>query len=214
MARFEIKTPVAGFSGQSAGVTFTDGLAVIDTDAQAHLSALAYFRQAGYGIKALDDESAVDVLNRGGEDPATEAARLRAEIASLEDRRSLDELRQRRDDLRREVLGEDKAAEDEAEVSPAFVPGTIVEGDPAAETKPAEAAERELLAPPAEAAPVAEWRAWAVDSGRATPEQVAPPTSKADIIATHGAAYDRDREAQLSAGSDESGTAPREGDTA
>jgi hypothetical protein len=62
---------------------------------------------------------------------------------------------------------------------------------------------------------VAEWRAWAVDSGRAKAEDV-KSMPKGELQSTFGAAYDRDREAQLQAetGSDEGGSAPRKGDAA
>lgn len=218
MARFEITTPVADYNGFSAGVNFTAGKAVVTSDTQAGLSALAYFRGAGYGILALDEVLVDEVLNRANEDPVTEAARLRREIADLETRESLDELRERRAELHRKVYGEDDPhavaavdqprQEGEAEIQASLSPGAAnyAEGDVPAEG--------ELLAPPLETEGVAAWRAWAVDSRRATAEQVAAPVTKAEIIATYGAAYDRDREAQLSAGSDESGTAPREGDAA
>jgi hypothetical protein len=227
MARFEITTPVADYNGFSAGVNFTAGKAVVTSDTQAGMSALAYFRGAGYGILALDEVLVDEVLNRANEDPATEAARLRREIADLEDRESLDELRERRAELYAKVYGEDDPRvidaatprqEGEVEIQATLSPGSAnyAEGDRPAETKSGEVPGVGLLAPPADSAPVAEWRAWAVDSGRATAEEVAAPRTKADIIATYGAAYDRDREEQLNAtaGSDESGTAPREGDSA
>jgi hypothetical protein len=225
MARFEITTPVADYNGFSAGINFTGGKAVVSSDTQAGMSALAYFRGAGYGILALDEVLVDEVLNRANEDPATEAARLRREIADLEDRESLDDLRRRRDDLHAKVYGDDAdpdreiaawspRQEGEAEIQATLSPGSAnyAEGDaPAASTD--EATEGELLAPPNETAPVSEWRAWVVASGRASADDVAG-AKKNDIIAEHGAAYDRDREAQLSAGSDEGGNAPREGDAA
>lgn len=228
MARFEISTPVADYNGFSAGINFTAGKAVVSSDTQAGMSALAYFRQAGYGILALDEPTVDEVLTRANEDPATEAARLRREIAELENRESLDELRSRRDELHRKVYGVDDPHADaapavaaprqegETEISPTLSPGSA---NYAAGDHPAElagvTAEGELLAPPADSAPVAEWRAWAVESKRAKAEDV-EKTPRSEIIATHGAAYDRDREAQLNAtaGSDEGGTAPQKGDAA
>ncbi len=221
MARFEITAPVADFNGFSAGVNFTAGRAVVTSDTQVGMSALAYFRGAGYGIKALDEVLVDEVLARANEDPATEARRLRREIADLENRLDLDELRRRRAELHREVYGEDDPHEvgpveteprqgGEASISATLSPGAAnyAEGD-----LPARHGWR-MLAPPAENAPVAEWRTWVVDSGRATADEV-KSTPKAEIIATHGAAYDRDREAQLTAtDGGEGGNAPQGGDRA
>lgn len=219
MARFEISAPVANFNGFSAGVAFTDGKAVITSDTDKGLAALGYFRGAGYGIRALDEVRVDEVLVRSNEDPSTEAARLRREIDELETRLELDNLRRRRDELHREVYGdEDPHAvgpdESPRQAGEAEIPATLSPGSTNAAEGDLPAEQAELLAPPMETAPVAEWRAWAVAAKRATPEQVASPVSKADIIATYGAAYDRDREAQLSAGSDEGGKAPQEGDRA
>jgi hypothetical protein len=223
MARFEITTPVADYNGMSAGVNFTAGRAVISSDTQAGLTALAYFRGAGYGIFAMDELTADEVLNRANEDPTTEAERLRREIAALETRESLDELRARRAELHRKVYGEEDPHADlpgpatprqegEAGIQATLSPGAAnyAEGD-----APAQQQGGELLAPPADNAPVSEWRTWAVDSKRAKAEDV-KSMPKGELQSTFGAAYDRDREAQLQAeaGSDEGGNAPRKGDAA
>lgn len=227
MARFEISTPVADYTGMSAGINFTAGKAIVSSDTQAGMSALGYFRQAGYGILALDEVAVDEVLTRANEAPATEVARLKREIAELEDRQSIENLRKRRADLHREVYGvddpheADTAAprqEGETEITPTLSPGSAnyAAGDAPAESKDGEVPDVGLLAPPADNAPVAEWRAWAVESGRAKAEDV-EKTPRSEIIATYGAAYDRDREAQLNAGdgaSDEGGKAPQKGDAA
>ena len=51
----EIRTPVEGFTGVSAGVSFTDGVGHTDD-----VAALAYFRGAGYEV-VEDDEPEVEI---------------------------------------------------------------------------------------------------------------------------------------------------------
>ncbi|NUQ88956.1 MAG: hypothetical protein HOQ43_10890 [Glycomyces artemisiae] len=47
-----ITAPNANYNGVGAGgVSFVDGVAELDTDKPAHRAALAYFRDAGYGIE-------------------------------------------------------------------------------------------------------------------------------------------------------------------
>lgn len=50
--RYEIKSPVAGFSGEVAGVAFTRGTATLDAGRQG--AALAYFARKGYTVEAAD----------------------------------------------------------------------------------------------------------------------------------------------------------------
>lgn len=47
--RYTITTPAAGFSGDIAGVMFSDGSAVADDT--RHKAALAYFRRRGYTVE-------------------------------------------------------------------------------------------------------------------------------------------------------------------
>lgn len=47
MTLHKITTPVAGFTGESVGVSFRDGVGHTDNPA-----ALAYFRSQGYGVEA------------------------------------------------------------------------------------------------------------------------------------------------------------------
>ena len=49
MARFKVSAPVADYTGEAAGVEFRDGVAEVDAG-----PALAYFRQAGYGVEEID----------------------------------------------------------------------------------------------------------------------------------------------------------------
>lgn len=57
--QYRISAPVIDFTGMSAGVNFTDGVAEIDVpdDAQhPHARALAYFRSQGYGVEEIEPE--------------------------------------------------------------------------------------------------------------------------------------------------------------
>lgn len=54
----EVTTPVVGFSGISAGVNFTDGVAHVDPVSQS--AALRYFRGAGYGIQEISADEPDD----------------------------------------------------------------------------------------------------------------------------------------------------------
>lgn len=197
MARFEVRTPVIGYNGLSvSGVVFTNGAAVVTSDTDDGLRALAYFKGAGYGILALDEHGIDDVLAAANASPEAEAARLRAEIRGLKDRQQLDELRAERDKLRADVFGTEPEAP--AGEGATFTPGAGA-AEPAIPSAAGGASEQQLLAPPAESAPVAEWRAWAVASGRASEEDVAK-APRAEVIATYGTAYDRDRDEQLKGG--------------
>ncbi|ULR50589.1 hypothetical protein [Streptomyces deccanensis] len=57
MARYRITTIVADFTGASAGVEFTNGVAEIDVpehDVQHPMTrTLAYFRAQGYGVEPI-----------------------------------------------------------------------------------------------------------------------------------------------------------------
>lgn len=182
MARFEIKTITPNWNGTSGGVQFANGRAVITSDTGAGLAALSYFKQAGYGIAPLDGEGVDEILARANEDPTAEHARLTAEIASKENRLRLGELRERSRALDDEIFKADAKAAEREDTQDGKVKTT----------------QGELLAPPAESAPAAEWRKWAVDSGRAT-EDEAKAMDKAAIVKQHGSAYDAERDAQLKA---------------
>jgi hypothetical protein len=182
MARFEIKTVTPNWNGTSAGIQFANGRAVVTSDTNAGLAALSYFKQAGYGIAALDTDGVDEVLARANEDPNSEHARLTAEIAAKENRLKLGELRDRNKVLDEQIFKAD--AEQRA-----------AEGDDAQAGK-VKTTQADLVAPPADSAGVAEWRKWVVESGRAT-ESEAKAMDKPTIITTHGAAYDAERDAQL-----------------
>jgi hypothetical protein len=55
MARYEVTTPVAGFTGEIGGVQFVNGRAVIDE--QANAATLAYCAAAGYGVVPADGDA-------------------------------------------------------------------------------------------------------------------------------------------------------------
>lgn len=174
MARFEVKTPEQFYTGRVVGILFDKGRTVVTSDTAEGLAALYYFKTQGYGIAPLDQVGIDEVLTRANEDATSEFDRLSRENAELENRLKLDELREENKRLQEQVFKADSAATELSE--------------------PAE--ESELLAPPAESAPVSAWRAWAVESGRATEDEV-KSQDKATIISTHGAAYDRERAARL-----------------
>lgn len=186
MARFEIKTKVPNWTGVSAGVSFASGRAVITSDTQAGLAALAYFHSAGYGIAELDGVSVNEVLTRANESPDVEFRRLTAEIATKENRLQLETLRERNRALDAQVF---KVADttDLAVLTPSEV---------SAQGGAPQTTQVELKAPPADNAPVVAWRNWAVKSGRATEDQV-KVMSKEDIATKYGAEYDAERDAQL-----------------
>lgn len=51
MPKFEVSTPVAGFTGEVVGVVFAHGKATVEPGA-----ALDYFRRAGYEIVPVDED--------------------------------------------------------------------------------------------------------------------------------------------------------------
>ncbi|GGM76997.1 hypothetical protein GCM10012275_54560 [Longimycelium tulufanense] len=63
--RYRITTPVAGFTGEVAGVTFASGVAHCEN---SDGPALAYFRSQGYGITRLDEANeAADATESAGD---------------------------------------------------------------------------------------------------------------------------------------------------
>lgn len=180
--RFEVSTRVANYTGVSAGIAFAKGRAVVTSDTAEGLAALYYFKTQGYGIAALDGVEVDEVLSRANESPDAEHTRLLMENRSLKNRLELDDLRKENEKLHAQVFKADDAQRGEGE----------------AQTGAAGTTQVELKAPPQESASVTEWRKWAVDSGRATPDQ-AKAMDKPAIIAQHGAAYDTERAEQLKA---------------
>ncbi|MFD3929692.1 hypothetical protein [Streptomyces sp. NPDC058614] len=63
--QYRISTPVLGFTGISAGVNFTNGVAELDVpednagdELRYNARALAYFRSQGYGVEEIDETPA------------------------------------------------------------------------------------------------------------------------------------------------------------
>jgi len=54
MPRFKVTAPEHGFTGESAGVYFKDGVAHVDAADAAQAAALQYFRRRGYGVESAD----------------------------------------------------------------------------------------------------------------------------------------------------------------
>lgn len=97
--KYRITTPQPGFTGVSAGVNFTDGVAVVEAppplprledgqeltrseraerDAVAQNEAyrrVNYFRGAGYGVQELDESPSEDDENAEVEPPAKSASK-------------------------------------------------------------------------------------------------------------------------------------------
>jgi hypothetical protein len=70
---YRVTTPVLGFTGQSAGVNFTNGVAEVGEG-----PSLAYFRAAGYGVEDLEEptgEHAADPAAMPRKSASTEAWR-------------------------------------------------------------------------------------------------------------------------------------------
>lgn len=72
MALMKIRTPVLGFTGESVGVSFRDGVGYTDNPA-----ALAYFRSQGYGVESPDSEPAP-----AGDNPAPRKSASKADWAA------------------------------------------------------------------------------------------------------------------------------------
>jgi hypothetical protein len=67
MARYRVSTPVPGANDKIGDVVFTDGVALVDEDADA--AVLAYCRGAGYSVE-LADEQTVEAEEPAGEESA------------------------------------------------------------------------------------------------------------------------------------------------
>jgi hypothetical protein len=58
MAAWTVTTPVPGWTGDVGGVHFSDGVAVLDDEANG--PALAYCMAAGYGVELAGEEATED----------------------------------------------------------------------------------------------------------------------------------------------------------
>lgn len=160
MSKFKIVTPVPDFTGESAGVRFANGSAVVD---HTHPS-LHHFRVAGYGIEPMDGVD-LDAALQSALPPEVEESQLRAEIAALEQAAGLAALRARRDALRAEARLE----------LVDLPPGGEVHGDPAGFNI------IDVVLAPDQSEPVSVWRDYAVRYLR-VPAGEAGQYSKAELI--------------------------------
>lgn len=180
--RFSIRSPRPGYTGEGAGeVYFRDGLAELAVDlddwtAGNNRGALSYFRMQGFEITPLDGVSVAQAMA----DPSAEADALLAEKASLQRQLDAETARDDVDKLRAQVdqMRADRAARDAAARE---------------QDAPAAPAEQESVKtdvpPPAPDAPVADWRAYAVEIDPQLDDKAAKALSKDVLVATYGGAY-------------------------
>ncbi|MCO1575023.1 hypothetical protein M8C13_04520 [Crossiella sp. SN42] len=66
MSEYRVTTPATGFTGVSAGVNFTNGVAEPVTDGPA----LSYFRAAGYGVEEIEPPETASATEPNDPPPA------------------------------------------------------------------------------------------------------------------------------------------------
>jgi hypothetical protein len=76
MNRYHVTAPDPGFSGESCGVVFTDGAAVVSDDTKEGRAAIEYFRRRGYVLDPAPDTASAAGRNEADElfDPAAHDA--------------------------------------------------------------------------------------------------------------------------------------------
>lgn len=180
--RFSIRSPRPGYTGEGAGeVYFRDGLAELAVDLDDwsngnNRGALSYFRTQGFEIIPLDGVS----VDQAMADPSAEADALLAEKAGLQRqldaetaREDVDKLRAQVDQMRADRAARDAAARQrDAPAAPAEQEGVKTD-----------------VPPPAPDAPVADWRAYAVEIDPQLDDKTAKTLSKDVLVATYGGAY-------------------------
>ncbi|MGW4602736.1 hypothetical protein ACWENS_05600 [Streptomyces sp. NPDC004532] len=72
--RFEVTTPVAGFTGTACGVVFRDGVGTVDDSTDAGRAAVAYFGRRGYTLAPVEAAPAAPAPAPAGP-PAKNAAK-------------------------------------------------------------------------------------------------------------------------------------------
>lgn len=192
-ARFKIISPRVGFTGEGAGqLYFRDGEAELTVDLDNWepgnaRGALAYFQLQGFGIEALDGVTVDEALR----DPAAQTNALLAEKASLQ--RQLDALDAQDDVARlREELERARAerahanAPAEEEESATSVVGG---GGGAPASQPLDDGLRHDVVPPAMDAPVADWRAYAVEVDPSIDDAAAKAIGKPELQLRYGSVY-------------------------
>jgi hypothetical protein len=178
--RFKITSPRAGFTGEGAGmVYFRDSEAELAVDLDNWENgnargALFYFATQGFRVEALDGVTVEQALR----DPSQEATAVQAELDDLDrqiraenSRDLLEAKRAELADLRAKRAAEVKASGGE-------------EGDKAA--SPPLTTD---VPPPSPDAPVADWRAYAVEIDPQLDDKAAKTLTRDVLIATYGGAY-------------------------
>lgn len=89
--RYEVRAPLAGFTGNVVGVDFLDGIGEFDDNNDAGRSARAYFERAGYRMDAIDDEVLSPVEDDGDDDPFDPSAHTVEEVLAHLDTADADE---------------------------------------------------------------------------------------------------------------------------
>jgi hypothetical protein len=178
--RFKITSPRAGFTGEGAGmVYFRDSEAELAVDLDNWepgnaRGALFYFATQGFRVEALDGVTVEQALR----DPSQEATAVQAELDDLDrqiraenSRDLLEAKRAELADLRAKRAAEVKASGGEE--------GDKVDSAPLTTDVP----------PPSPDAPVADWRAYAVEIDPQLDDKAAKTLTRDVLIATYGGAY-------------------------
>lgn len=70
MNQFTVTAPMAGFSGESCGVTFTGGVGHVDDSSKEGRAAIEYFRRRGYTLTPEGSDEAQAHVQEGATPPA------------------------------------------------------------------------------------------------------------------------------------------------
>jgi hypothetical protein len=181
IVRFKITSPRAGFTGEGAGmVYFRDSEAELAVDLDNWepgnaRGALFYFSTQGFRVEALDGVTVEQALR----DPSQEATAVQAELDDLDrqiraenSRDLLEAKRQELADLRAKRAAESKASAGGEE-------GDKTDSAPLTTDVP----------PPSPDAPVADWRAYAVEIDPQLDDKAAKTLTRDVLITTYGGAY-------------------------
>jgi len=181
VARFKITSPRPGFTGEGAGqLYFRDSVAELGVELDSWepgnaRGALFYFLTQGFVIEPLDGVSVDQALR----DPAADAQAVAAELEDLD--------RQIRAENSRDLLASKRAeladlrAKRAADAAAPAQDGTGG-GNTALLTTD--------VPPPSPDAPVADWRAYAVEIDPTLDDKAAKTLTRDVLIATYGSAYD------------------------
>ena len=166
----KVLAPNPAFRGDVASVHFDEGEALVDPGRPDWVALLGYFQSAGYTVDGVRLNAPFTSTPVSGEE-GSEATEVRVGSPAQD---ALD------------LAGNDESDEDETEEgagdSPASEPAESDQDETADEADPS----ADVVQPerPANGAPVAAWRDWAVASG-ADPIDAATAT-KSDLIAKYG----------------------------